>query len=76
LTLLKNDFVPGVLGEGKLGMKLNLKYGTSAHCIDGLPLSVPGYLITWNSSCPHDNLPQGKGRLPFPEHKMDNKHED
>jgi hypothetical protein len=64
-----------MLGE-KLGMKLNLKNVTSAHYIDEQPVSVPGRLITWNSSWPHDNLPQGWERLPFPEHMMDNKQED
>jgi hypothetical protein len=75
LSLLKNYFVPGVLDGGNLDMKMNLQNGTSVHYIDGMPLNVPGRLITWNSSCPHDNLPQGRRRLPFPEHTMDNKHE-
>jgi len=58
-------------------MKLDLKNRTCADstCIDELTQNVPVHLITWNSSSPHDTLPQGRGRLPFPEHMMDNKHE-
>jgi hypothetical protein len=58
-------------------MKLD-KNRSSADYIDELTQSVPVHLIAWNSSSPHDNLTQGGRRdaLPFPEHMMDNKHED